>query len=677
MVSTNDIGLQINGMQHADWRFEMNTDVNQLPVSLDFWWLIPILAAVLLLICILLIGKKREDVWRRITFITLGLSVIAGAIFYGYGYTYLSIGKDYAENTVIEQEGVALVKTFRALLFMFLGKEDISTIIKGVPAVAHPFWVIVINLFHALALYTTASGIILVFGTKIREWIVCFVLRHFRISPTIHVIYGASESSISFAEQLRSINKRHYYIFVESKSTSLDKRIRGNGALLFTDQNAVDGNRKFLKRIGVIGCFKDLRSKRNVNVYCLSDDCAKNEQFALHVADAVGEAYSKKQDGSRPCLENASATVLTDSAGFGKQIHDKKVFGHLLVLPKEELLARALIQKCPPYEKVTFDENAKCNDEVFEVLLIGFGRMAQTVLRWLIMNSQFIGCRFHATVIAKDYEDQAGPFEKNYGSLMREEFNCIDTGITPLTLDARSKVAYDVIDGLTGQNKEKTSLKYIIVCTGNDKDNREIALNYAAYLPEDVDSVSIIQCSSARITVSPSSRKETERSFNIYTPDNLQPVKRDETAKQVNELFDETEWLNVTYHIIQSCRANADFINAIRKASGGEWKPFSANKDVPGQMLNALGEMEHKRWCAFHYCMGFKTMALEDAKSKISENDDPQSIEKKKPWKDDAQKLHGCIVPWEDLDVLSLAMKQEKSYFKDKDMLFIQPQKGE
>jgi len=66
--------------------------------------------------------------------------------------------------------------------------------------------------------------------------------------------------------------------------------------------------------------------------------------------------------------------------------------------------------------------------------------------------------------------------------------------------------------------------------------------------------------------------------------------------------------------------------------------------------------MEHLRWCAFHLTMGYRPMP-EDVYHRRAqqyqtevEQAGPSSI---RSGKDTAEKLHACLIPWEELDQLS------------------------
>ena len=79
------------------------------------------------------------------------------------------------------------------------------------------------------------------------------------------------------------------------------------------------------------------------------------------------------------------------------------------------------------------------------------------------------------------------------------------------------------------------------------------------------------------------------------------------------------------------------------------WKP-------EGALLENLAITEHERWCAFHYCMGFRTMTKEefDQRSQTYLKEKAENPKTKyRISKDVPARIHRCLIPWDDLDILS------------------------
>ena len=80
----------------------------------------------------------------------------------------------------------------------------------------------------------------------------------------------------------------------------------------------------------------------------------------------------------------------------------------------------------------------------------------------------------------------------------------------------------------------------------------------------------------------------------------------------------------------------------------GCWPPAA-------DVMEVLGEMEHLRWNAFHFVMGYSPMSS----AELDERADTyrKHIEKGLPgirlFKDSENRTHACLIPWDELDDLS------------------------
>ena len=82
-------------------------------------------------------------------------------------------------------------------------------------------------------------------------------------------------------------------------------------------------------------------------------------------------------------------------------------YGFVNVFEPAMLAARALIRMVPPWDLVSFGADGRAKED-FECVVAGFGRHGQAVLRQLVMNGQFAGSHFRATVVSLDHEFSRG-----------------------------------------------------------------------------------------------------------------------------------------------------------------------------------------------------------------------------------------------------------------------------
>ena len=130
--------------------------------------------------------------------------------------------------------------------------------------------------------------------------------------------------------------------------------------------------------------------------------------------------------------ENSPASTL-------QVLGDRYGYGSVTVVQQTGLAARTLVRHYPPCDHISFDENGRATED-FEVLIIGFGQMGQSVLRQIVMNGQFEGSRFRAAVFAPDCNSTKGYFVKSNPQLLQ----AYDISFHPF--DARSEALYDYLD---------------------------------------------------------------------------------------------------------------------------------------------------------------------------------------------------------------------------------------
>ncbi len=553
----------------------------------------------------------------RLTGIILLFTGISGVILYGYGYAVL-----------IKSVPQAVMRTLFSVFGMFLGRNEIGTI-SAVPLLARPGMQVYLYAIHLLALYTTASAVIATLGTRLIRTLRLFVI-HFR---DLDLIYGANEDSISFAEKLMK-EKRRTVVFADSGNGSgYDSRILRMGSLLLSGEEAKRPNAAFLRKIGI------RPGKCRLTVYCLDPDLTENLHYAKAMRDALEQA------GIRP--DQTALTALLEEETAGEQLQNTEKhygFGSVLAIEQADLLARLMIRLCPPWEQISFDREG-CAEEDFEAVIIGFGNTGKAALRRLAMNAQFAGSRFRATVISPEYTKQAGSFFDRYPGL-KSSYD-----LSFLEMNARSIAAYEEIE------KRIRHLNYVAICTGSEKENTEIAVELSAFLEKRKISAPILLISHrgvGRFTGDGDSSEEA-----LYVPDILCSSRLDAMAMEINHAYHrqeghsaEEDWRSCDYFSRMSCRASADYLDAFLRAAGtdrdgvlqGGWKP-------EGALLENLSISEHLRWCAFHYAMGYQTMpeSVFHARADQWKNGDTAL----RIGKDTENRLHACLIPWDELDELS------------------------
>ena len=535
-----------------------------------------ILATVLFLLLLISLGFKPKFI-SRITGIILLFVAICGIGVYGYGY-YTLFGGTFR----------TVARTLFSIFCMFLGRNEIGAI-SAAPLLATDGMQILIYTIHLLALYCTASAVVAGIGSNmIRALNLLLVHR-----GDLNVIYGVDSDTVGFAEKLV---KQGVTVMIDAGGgDAFASRIMHMESLMLSDDAAKTPTAALLRKLGI------RPGKRHFTFYCLSEDNEKNMRYAAALRDLL------EARGIDPL--QTTLTVLTNDAAVGESLQASENgygYGSVLAINRPEMIARMTTISYPPYRTMRFDTSTGRAEEDFECVVVGFGATGQAVLRNLLMNGQFAGSHFKATVVALKYSELSGPFFYRYPALKDNyEINFIDD-------NARSMEFYHMLDEACDR------LNYVAVCTGNVKENAEITRDLTHFFAERNRSIPVVQCSIEGIA-SLDRTTGLPNITNLFTPEVLHAERMDAMASVLNHQYHlaegrtaQEDWADCDYFSRCSCRASADFLDAFLYATGadreqaesGAWQPSEA-------VMDTLGEMEHKRWCAFHHCMGFRPMPKE------------------------------------------------------------------
>lgn len=573
-------------------------------------------AAVALFLALLLSLGFQPRFLTRIAGVLLFTAGVLGTLLYGYGY--LSLYGNLPQ---------AVARTLFSVFCMFLGRNEISAV-SSVPLLSKPPMQIALFLTHLLALYCTASAVVGTVGARLVRTLNLLLLRQ----GDLNLIYGVSAETLDFAQKLPRKEKT---VFVDAGGGSaFESRVLQMGSLLLSTEEAKSGSAELLRRLG-------LRSgKRMLRVWCLDADPAANLRFAQNLMRSLENRGIRK--------EQTALTIILPDASVSESLQAAKTaygYGSVLAYEKEELLSRLMIRSFPPAKTMRFDGKGRAEED-FEALIVGFGKTGQAVLRSLIMNGQFCGSRFRATIVAKNYEQQAGSFFSRYPSL-REQYD-----LRFIDADARSVALYERIQQ-TGP-----ALNYAAICTGDEEEASEIAVEFAELFDRLGIRALILQCGSTQIRKNADFRGAAQ-TCSVFTPEVLCGSSLDASAMALNHAYHRNEagsaaeqWMDCDYFSRKSCRASADYAEALLCAAGSEARKDGA---LPETVLENLAKAEHLRWCAFHYAMGYRRMPeavwqkrAEAWRERKRAGEAPPRI-----GRDPNAKLHACLVDWELLDALA------------------------
>ncbi len=575
--------------------------------------------SVLFLGMILLLAAKPKYA-GKITGTFVVLVGVGGLLIYGYGYA-----------VTIDNLGLAIIRALMSVCGMYMGRNELSAI-SDTPLMSHGWMHVIFWLLHLFALYATASAAITTIGAEALKKLRLWLLRR----GQLNVIYGVHDDSLALGKQLIG-QKKSVVVFVDAKpAAGQAAAVDSAGCVLRSDGSALSADLRFLRMVG-------LRKNREVVLYALHKDVAANIAYAKNLLNSM-EKMGVTPENTRLVIlgknEETVGTLQTQNGRYG--------YGAVSEVNEAELAARLLIRQCPPCDAIAFDEQGRASQN-FEVLVIGFGKTGRAVLRQLVMNGQFEGSNFRADVFASDLANTHGFFTKQYVGMLREY------DISFHDFDARSAQMYKHLD------ERFENIKYVAICTGNDKLNGELAQELAGYFCQQGRTIPICQCdrSGIRIQVGDSQEVHTTR---LYDAKLLSREGLDRMAMVLNHRYQPTSdktalenWMECDYFSRQSCRASADFAPAMLRMAGISDQEAMQGWQPTGQLLLNLSKTEHLRWNAFHFCMGFSTMTDEEFDSRATEYLRQKSEGKAtiRISKNMANRSHACLVSWDGLEALS------------------------
>lgn len=589
-----------------------------------------VVTAALFLLLILLLAS-RPHISKKVTTATLFLAAVFGLFIYTYGY--LALTGNFT---------LAVLKAVLGVCAAFVGGNEFAAI-SSVPVMQTDWMQILFTLFRICALYTTASAVISSIGAEALKRLRLWAMRRSRL----HLIYGVSDDTAAFGADLLR-RKSGAVVYVSGASpASAAATIDRAGCILRTDPHALNPDKKFLGSLGLGG-------SRELTVYAMSKSTPDNLRYARKMLTAL-----ESRDISPERLRLVIFSQEQQAVSQLQAASDRYGYGSVTAVNEPAMTARLLSIQYPPCESLTFDETGKATED-FEALIVGFGQIGQAVLKALVMNGQFEGSHFKATVFAPDRQRTDGIIASQLPELFRKY------DITFYENDARSRQMYTYL------SQQGHKLKYVAVCAGSEKMNREIADDLMQYFSGMGLTLPVYLCSHSGVEVC---RPDgTSQSHKIYSGEILDSNSLDQMAMLLNHRYrnapDKTPaetWMTCDYFSRQSCRASADFIPAMLRAAGKTGAEAAENWDLTPAQLENLSRTEHLRWCAFHYCMGFTPMTDEEFNSRT------QTYRKQlaageptlRLGKNMAAKTHACLVPWEELDALSEKEKAVTGKYTD------------
>ncbi len=557
----------------------------------------------------------------RVTSFCMMSAVAYGLLVYGTGF--------------IQVTGDPLFSMVRAVfcvMRMFVGVNELSAI-AGSTFVSTPALVDIYWIFQLMALYSTASAIMISIGAAALKQLRLFLARRGELT----LIYGVNDNSIAVGKECRAAGGTSVVFVAESAPAATVRDLNDLGMSVLTGYAAVHSDEHTIRKLRVRG--------RKITVYALDAAEDQNLFYALELKDVLEREGVEPKDTriTLPGAEDIITSMLQVSP-------ERYGFGYVNVYDTGMLAARAMIRLCPPWEFMHFDEDGRATEN-FECVVVGFGHYGQAALRQLLINGQFAGSTFRAAVFSPNFKNECGYLLTDSPEMLKRY------DIQSFPADGRSKEFYDYI----GQRLD--TLKMIAVCTGSETNNSEISDNLMLFLKRRrAENICVVQCGRTGVRYQETVGSPILRG-SIFCRAMLSAEDADRRAIVLNSIYDDSDrtdwekWVACDTFSKMSSRASADFLPAFLKIAGtsreevlsGEWKPDR-------ELQQTLGETEHLRWNAFHFSMGYEPMSREEFEenariwTRCRDEGVPSPVRINK---NQQARTHACLVSWDELDELS------------------------
>lgn len=562
------------------------------------------------------------DASRKLSSICMTIAVIGGLFYYGIGY-----------SEALQDLFLCVIRTPMTVIRMFIGVNDLDTI-QNSWVISTQLGLIGFWLIHLLAFYSMASAAMFTLGAEALRKLRLFLSRR----GDLTLIYGINEKSIALGRECVAAGERSVVLIAESADPAVVNDLNGAGMSVLIGVRAARSEKSVIRKLRI--------RKRKLTVYALEETEDQNLVFALRLKETLEHAGVPAENTriTLPGAEDILAPMLQVSeTAYG--------FGYVNVFNAADLAARALIRTCPPWQFMHFDAEGRAAEN-FDCVVLGFGRHGQAALKALVMNGQFAGSSFRAAVFSMEGENGAG-FLKADSPMLLKNYD-----IRFFAADARSGTFFDYLNANLG------TLKMIVVCTGDETMNREISDSLMLYVARrHAEHICIVRCGASGVRYQKSITSPIIQT-GIYTRALLSAEDADRLAILLNSTYNDSErsdwekWVACDSFGKMSSRASADFTPAFIRISGSSREEIlSGNWQPDAKLQQMLGETEHLRWCAFHYAMGYAPMSDEEFTARAEEYLRARAEGKPagfKISKNAEERKHACLIPWEELDELSV-----------------------
>lgn len=507
---------------------------------------------------------------------------------------------------------------------MFVLENDISSFETNVQSI--PYYNIIFGIIMTLSMLTTATIVLSFLGyrviCKLQLWFISILYR----KADLYLYTELNQKALCLARDIKKQNKKSIIILCvdgvnESEETrALEVKASEQGYLIVPVYKKADINKLCMK-------FK----KNTLKIFAISDDDNENIYFSDQYAEQI--QLTKKSNS------NINLYTFIKNNEYVEIFYEKQ-FSHieLHMVDEHDLASRQLFNKFTLFSRLGASE-------FLTVCVIGFTDISENLYKTISYLGQSEGIPLKLVVIDEEIEDKIAPFLNRNPEIDQ----CVK--LIPVNLKINSKPFFEYF------NKNIQSMNCIIIAEDSIDTTTEIS-RISSYQEHKVTLCSYVRhFEKFRLLYQTQFLKDVipfGSSKEIFTKDIIIDETLDKLAKGFNDYYNKAynikrKWEELSLFEKQSNRALALHIQSklylmgLKCVRNGSIQLFEDQiKDET--VLERLSRGEHLRWNAYHFANGWRTMKNLDAQAKN---------------KNEALKLHSCLVDWDELDNVSERFKTD------------------
>lgn len=605
---------------------------------------------------------------KKYTNVFIAISVILAIVFYSYGYFYIS-------EKNIPAIGISIIQSVFATLNMVSGKSSLSDV-QSVPLYNNKIVLLIFYIIHLFIYTLVITTLLISFGRRLIVAVNNFIRLTF-CKKNIYIFYKFTDRVKKIIDKIP--NKDSQVIILDDKILSnkddsfFKYVIRKhcvviNENIFETIKNENSSINKIISNKNIKEVLLNEKFKNNsIRVYAIDTDIEDNYRFVNDLYESIRNNTTKNR---------IILTVFMDDKYDLKYLQDN-TFDFVRVYNEKEIMARVLVKHYPPSKYIEFENYKAKPKESFNCLMIGFGNMAQKIIRKLFIYGHFIDTDFNVDIIDKNYDNICGSFNYEFKFLNDERIYLNKhTKIIHKNIDVRSDEFYKYFE----ENKNK--FEFVIVSAGSEKANEDIVKNILKLKNDNNLNFDIFDCLENRIFVYENNnniRKEYN-SLDYIIDDRI-----DVAGKWINYIYkkniidfnpidkqveiDEI-WKKTDLYDRNNSISTADFFTSILKLSGYKKNIYDAIEYDEEELDNIkkkfhsnlkenyflLTAIDHDRWAGYILLEeGYSYMddATWDERAKGYNDNNKIRIQN-----DKEHKLHAYLRSMEDLNKLYVKERQ-------------------